>query len=104
MFNNNFGTWYIVRYKNLLKFLKIKVASMKIMNKKCILLIDKMVMKQCLEFSIFRELIEGCEDLEELRRREVMVKQALIIMRGIYSAWKILCLQFWGEINYACAH
>ncbi|KAK9728642.1 THAP domain [Popillia japonica] len=76
--------------KQILKFIKLKVDTMSLKTKECVLLFDEMAIKQCLEFSKNKGIIEGLEDLGELGRKPYLAKQALVFMvRGIYSNWKL---------------
>lgn len=70
--------------------LKLKIETMDEKSRECILAFDEMALKQCIEFSKQKDVIEGFEDLGELGRKPLLAKQALVfILRGIYSNWKI---------------
>lgn len=52
--------------------------------------VDEMAIKQAIEYSRAKELIEGFEDLGELGRKPMLAKQVLVfLVRGIYGTWKI---------------
>lgn len=67
-------------------------------EKKCILLFDEMSLKKAIEYNRKMDVIEGFEDLGQLGRRPVPAKQALVLMiRGIYSQWKVPVAYFASE-------
>lgn len=67
-----------------------KSQTMLPFEKKCIVLFDEMALKKTLEYNRKSDIIEGFEDLGELGRRPVPATQTLVLMiRGIYSQWKL---------------
>lgn len=82
----------------LLKVVKIKVETMTSKQKECALLFDEMAIKQFLEYNKFTDVIEGVQDLGELGRGPGLAKQALVIMlRGLYSNWKVPLSFYFSE-------
>lgn len=76
--------------KKIFDRLKIKADTMQFWEKTCILIFDEMAIKRCLEYSRKIDFVEGFEDLGEFGRRPVPANQVLVLMiRGIYSKWKI---------------
>lgn len=71
------------------KALEIKVNTMLEQDRHCILCIDEMSIKSNLCFDIGHDEIIGFEDLGSEERQGVVCCNALVIMvRGLYSAWK----------------
>lgn len=84
--------------KRLLKLAKIKVETMTSKQKECTLLFDEMAIKKFLEYNKYTDVIEGVQDLGELGRGPGLAKQALVIMlRGLYSNWKIPLSFYFSE-------
>lgn len=59
-------------------------------EKKCVVLIDEMSIKMCLEYNKSLDFIEGYEDLGHLGRSGKSAKLVLVVMiRGLYNKWKL---------------
>lgn len=71
--------------------IKVKASTMSTMEKMCVVCVDEMAIKECLEYSPLLDLIEGYEDLGVcLGRTNKTAKKALVFMaRGMYSKWKL---------------
>lgn len=91
--------------KKLFKLLKLKTESMTSKQRQCVLLFDEMAIKSYIEFSKNKDLIEGFEDLGEFGRRSVPAKQVLVLMvRGLYSNWKIPLSFYFSRSGVAAHH
>lgn len=76
--------------KRMFKNLAIKAESLSKAETICIVMFDEMSIKRHLDYSEKLDIFEGIADLGNLGRTPVPASQALVIMiRGIYSAWKI---------------
>lgn len=64
----------------------------------CILLFDEVAIKKNIDFSRKENLVEGFEDLGEFGRRPVLATETLVLMlRGIFSEWKIPISYYFSE-------
>lgn len=87
----------------LFQILKLKTNTMSKQMKECVLLFDGMSIKKAIEYSKAKDLIEGFEDLGELGRKPILAKEALVLMlRGIYSNWKIPIAFYFTENGVKC--
>jgi len=67
-------------------------------EKKCVVLIDEMSIKTCLEYNKSLDFIEGYEDLGHLGRSEKSAKLVLVVMiRGLYNKWKLPFAYFFSS-------
>lgn len=70
--------------------MKIMCNTMSFQEKKCVIMIDEMAIKYCLEYNKSLDMIEGYEDLGHLGRSNRLAKLAFVIMiRGLYNKWKL---------------
>ncbi|CAI6371260.1 unnamed protein product [Macrosiphum euphorbiae] len=70
--------------------LKIMAKTMSVQEKKCVILIDEMSLKSCLEYNESLDMIEGYEDFGNLRRSGKSAKLVLVVMiRGLCNNWKL---------------
>lgn len=70
--------------------LKLRTSTLTEMEKKVIISVDEMAIKEHLEYSKYLDLIERYEDLGHLGRTAKTSKTALVFMaRSIYSSWKL---------------
>jgi hypothetical protein len=84
--------------QNFFRKLNLKGQTMTEKEKKCILMFDEMAIKQEIEYSVSKDLIEGFEDLGEFGRKPVAAKQALVVLlRGLYSDWKVPIAYYFSE-------
>lgn len=84
--------------KRIFDQLSLKSTSMKPSERFCIVMFDEMSLKRKLEYSEKMDMIEGVADLGVFGRRAVPANQALVVMiRGIYSSWKIPIAYFVSE-------
>ncbi|XP_045477880.1 uncharacterized protein LOC123683025 [Harmonia axyridis] len=83
--------------------LSLKADSMMPREKKCILMFDEMSIKRNIDYNKHTDMIEGFEDLGEFGRKSSPASQALVLMiRGIYSTWKIPIAFFVSEDGVSC--
>lgn len=70
--------------------LKLKADCMSIKEKKCVIMLDEIAIKKCIEYNKTLDEIEGFQDLGSLGRLMKIGSHALVIMiRGLYFNWKI---------------
>jgi len=82
-----YTTGFIPEYMNQLK---IMCKTMSLQEKKCVVMVDEMSIKYCLEYNKSLDIIEGYEDLGHLGRSNRPAKMAFVIMlRGLYNKWKL---------------
>ena len=62
-------------------------------DRRCVILFDKITIMKCIEYNKAFDLIEGFEDLGSLGRSSKFAKHTLMIMvRRLYTNWKFpLC-------------
>lgn len=83
--------------------LSLKADSMMPREKKCILMFDEMSIKRNIDYNKHTDMIEGFEDLGEFGRKSSPARQALVLMiRGIYSTWKIPIAFFVSDDGVSC--
>lgn len=84
--------------------LAIKAESLSKSEKICIVMFDEMSIKKHLDYSEKLDIFEGISDLGKLGRTSVPASQALVLMiRGIYSPWKIPLAYFLTGNGVTCA-
>ena len=75
--------------KQILEALKHKVSSMSDWNKLCVIAMDEMSIKQCLNYNAKTDEIEGFEDFGNLGRTKYIANHAIAFMvRGLVGKWK----------------
>ncbi|KAL4085312.1 hypothetical protein QTP88_027171 [Uroleucon formosanum] len=91
-----FSTGFSDKY---MEQIKLKTSGMSYVEKKCVILLDKISIMKCVEYNKIMDLIEGFEDVGTLGRTNKIGSHALVVMlRGLYSNWKFpFCYFFTGS-------
>lgn len=74
----------------LINKLKLKVESMTIDEKQCVLMFDEISLKKNLKYNHFYDVIEGYEDFGSFGRNPLIANQGLLFyLRGLLYNWKL---------------
>lgn len=83
--------------EEMIQIIKDKLEGMNPINRKCILLLDEMTIKNNLHFNEKYDQIFGYEDFGEFGRNPTPAKHALVFMLcGINKQWKQVIAHFYG--------
>lgn len=91
--------------EEMINIIQEKLEDMNPINRKCILLLDEMTIKNNLQYDEKTDKIYGYEDYQEFGRTSKPAKHALVFMlSGINKQWKQATAHFYGTADKYLLH